>query len=193
MKKIFALLALVFLAGTASAQVTSISEIDVHRSNGSADRSVYWATGLSYATAYGTLDGYVQGVRATTTGVVDNLNGFETGYTAPALTFGKISVSPRIAAGSMGNINMGDGTNGSGHYLLSSAEADYGVKSGLNFYVSYSHMRGLNFAAISSQNRLQTGLDFTITPKLTVRAGYSILRQYADTQQGVVTMAFYSF
>lgn len=192
MKKILASLALMALAVSASAQVTSISEVDFHKVNGTKDKSVYWATGLAYAGSLGTVDGYVQGVHATGDGYMDNLHGFEFGYTVPNVALGKVSFAPRIAYGQMFNVDMG-GYNGIGKYVLGSVEADYAPKDGLNTYVSYSHMKGFNDASIKSQNRVQAGADFTLTEKLTVRTGLSLIRQYGLTQRGVVTMAFYSF
>jgi opacity protein-like surface antigen len=192
MKRTIITIALATLSAVASAQWTSISEIDYHKYSKSPDKSVYWATGLAYSNDLGTFDGYVQGVRSYSGGV-DNLHGAEFGFALPAAPgIGNGTFTPRLALGTMRNINMG-GYNGNGVYLLGSVELDNPIREGLGGYVGYSHMRGLNAAAISSQNRIQAGLDFTLTPKLTVRAGYSGIRQYSTTQHGLVTMAFYSF
>jgi hypothetical protein len=193
MKKIFSALALAVLATSSFAQVTAIAEVDYHRYNGTSDRSTYWATGLSYGGKYGTIDGYAQGVRASGPGYVDNLNGFEVGYTTPVITLGKVTLLPRLALGDMRNIEQPDGTAATGHYALGSVEAGFPLCKAANGYVSVSHMKGLNKYGIASQNRVQFGVDVTLTEKVTARVGYSRIWQYGTTQQGVVTMLFYSF
>lgn len=192
MKKFLSALALLSLSLGAAAQVTSVSELTYHKYNRAADSSVYWATGLAFGTKYGTFDGYAQGVRATGTGYVDNLHGFEFGYTVPGLTVGKASISPRLAYGQMHNVDV-PGTDGIGKYVLGSVEANMPLREGLNGYVSASHMKGFTDASIQSQNRVQAGVDIVLTEKAAVRVGYSAIRQYKTTQQGIVTMLFYSF
>lgn len=54
-------------------------------------------------------------------------------------------------------------------------------------------MKGLNDAAIASMNRYQLGADFTVTDTMTVRAGYSYIRQYGMSLNGFVVMAFFTF
>jgi hypothetical protein len=192
MKKLLSALALLSLSFGAAAQVTSISEVDYHKYNSAKDASVYWATGLSYTNKFGTFDGYAQGIRATGPGYVDNLHGFEFGYTVPGLAIGSASISPRLAYGQMHNVDV-PGTDGVGKYILGSVEANMPIREGLNGYVSVSHMKGYTPASIASQNRVQAGVDITLTEKATLRIGYSNIRQYETTQQGVVTMLFYSF
>jgi len=192
MKKILSALALMSLSLGAAAQVTAIAEIDSHKYNGMKDRSTYWATGLAYGTKYGTFDGYLQGVHAYGPGYKDNLHGFEFGYTVPGLTLGSASISPRLAYGQMHNVDV-PGTDGVGKYILGSVEANMPLREGLNGYVSVSHMKGFTDASIQSQNRVQAGVDITLTEKITARVGYSVIRQYQTTQQGIVTMLFYSF
>jgi hypothetical protein len=192
MKKFFSALALAALATSSFAQVTAIAEVDYHKYNGAKDASTYWATGLSYGSAVGTFDGYAQGVRATGPGYVDNLHGFEFGYTVPNLSVGKAAIMPRIAYGQMHNVNV-PGTDGIGKYILGSVEANAPIREGLNGFVSVSHMKGYTDASIKSQNRVQAGVDVVLTEKLTARAGYSRIWQYGSTQQGVVTMLFYTF
>lgn len=191
--KLLAALTLAALTMSASAQVTGIAEVDFHKFNDAEDRSTYWAAGLAYGTKYGTFDGYVQGVHAYGPGYMDNLQGFEFGYTVPNLTIGSAMIMPRIAYGHMGNIAQPNGSNGTGKYFLGSVEANMPLRTGLNGYVSVSHMSGQNEFAIQSQNRVQAGVDITLTEKTTLRVGYSNIRQYQTTQQGIVTMLFYSF
>jgi opacity protein-like surface antigen len=192
MKKFLSALALLSLSLGAAAQVTAIAEVDYHKYNGAKDASTYWATGLSYGSKYGTFDGYAQGVRATGPGYVDNLHGFEFGYTVPGLTLGSASISPRLAYGQMHNVDV-PGTDGIGKYILGSVEANMPLREGLNGFVSVSHMKGYTDASIKSQNRVMAGVDVTLTEKVTARVGYSRIWQYGTTQQGVVTMLFYSF
>lgn len=190
--KLLSALAFASIAFSASAQVTSISEIDYHKYYRMDDRAGYWATGLAYAGKLGTVDGYTQGVHGRGPGYVDNLNGFEFGYTVPNLTVGKAALLPRIAYGQMHNVDV-PGTDGKGKYVLLSAELNAPCHEGLNGYVSLSHMKGYTPASIASQNRFQAGVDITLTEKLTARVGYSLIRQYQTTQNGFVLMSFYSF
>lgn len=202
--KLLSALALAVIAFPAAAQsldvaaetpntLTAIAEVDFHKLNKTDDRSTYWATGLAYGTKYGTFDVYAQGVHAYGPGYYDNLHGFEVGYTVPGLTIGSALVMPRIAYGEMGNIGQPDGTNGTGKYILGSVELNAPLVEGLNGYVSVSHMSGQNVYAIQSQNRAQIGVDIVLTEKAIVRVGYSAIRQYQTTQQGLVTMLFVSF
>jgi hypothetical protein len=193
MKKILISCALAALAVTAQAQVTAVAELDFHKYSGLDSKSTYWSVGLVAPTQFGTFDGSLQGVRAVTSGTADNLAGFEFGYTVPGLAIDSVSISPRIAYGEMGNIDMGFGQNGTGRYFLGSVEANMPLKPGLNGYVGYSHMSGQNAAAIQSQNRVQVGVDVALTKQFTARIGYSAIRQYQTTQQGLVTMAYYTF
>jgi hypothetical protein len=192
MKNLFSTLALALLASSAAAQVTAIAELDFHKYNNTADKSTYWATGLSYGGKYGTVDAYAQGVHASGPEYIDNLNGFEVGYTTPAVTLGKVTLLPRLALGDMRNIVQPNGTNGTGHYALASLEGGFPLGP-VNGYISVSHMKGLNKYGIAGQNRLQFGVDYPVNDKLTLRAGSSTLRQYSTTQQGVVLMSFYTF
>jgi hypothetical protein len=192
MTKTLISLALALVSLSASAQVTSISEVDYHKYNAASDTSVYWASGLSYTSSVGTFDGYLQGVRANGSGYHDNLHGFEVGYTVPNLTLGKVAVLPRLGYGQMLNVDV-PGTDGVGKYALGSVELNAPIRDRLNGYVSYSHMKGFTPASITSNNRLQAGVDITLTEKVSVRTGYSIVRQFGTTQQGLVGMVFCSF
>lgn len=185
-------LAAAAISFSAAAQVTAIAEIDYNKYHRAADESVYWATGLAVGTKFGTFDGYAQGVYGRGPGYVDSLQGFEFGYTVPGLSLGKIAVMPRIAYGQMHNVGV-PGTDGKSKYALVSTELNMPIKEGLNGYVSASHMKGYTPSAIASQNRLQAGVDVVLTEKLMARIGYSAIRQYQTTQNGVVLMAFYSF
>lgn len=189
MKKIFAALALASMSLGAFAQTTVVLENTYHGYRTSADASLYNAVGISQTTKYGTFDAYWQGVRAWGTGYTDHLSGFEVGY-AQFLPVGKVTLNPRVAYGTMGNIN---GASKTTTYMLYSLEATAPVVDKIGGYVSVSHRNGLNAPAISASNRVQAGLDLSITDKATLRLGGSIVKELKTTQFGAVSMLFVSF
>lgn len=198
MKKLIVAAAAAIALSSAFAQVTGIVEYDSHVMSGLANKSGYYAAGLAKSTEYGIFDAYAQGVKATSyTGVVDNLNGWEFGYSGYFAN--TVNLNPRIAYGAMNNIDMG-GYVGNARYVLASVEASTAIKGPFSFtgapfmgYTSYSHMAGTNAASIRSSNRWQLGIDTPITDEFTLRVGYSRIWQLDTIQNGVVVMGFYTF
>lgn len=196
MKKILTTIALATLALSASA-TGLVVEYDWNHYQGNpkgANHKVYGYVGLVQRTSVGVFDAGIQGIRTYTAGyAVDRANGYEVGYSYP-LTFGKFGVIPRIAYGSMAHINpAGTGYNLHARYYMPSVEVDYALNPTINTYVSFSHMNGVNAESVARANRVQAGVDFTITKELALRTGYSY-NKFGDTpQQGVVLIGTYTF
>jgi len=175
---------------TTYAQVTGIVEYDSHVLSGLSSKSGYYAAGLAMSTDYGIFDAYAQGVKSTTNGAIDNLNGWEFGY--GGYFANTINLNPRIAYGAMNNIDMG-GYVGNARYVLASIEASTAISGPFTGYTSVSHMAGTNAASIRSSNRFQLGVDTALNEKFTMRVGYSRIWQLDTVQNGVVVMGFYTF
>ena len=188
MKNILAALALAALSTGAFAQTTLVVESTYHSVRNTPDASMYHAAGLVQGTKFGTFDAYWQGVRAWGNGYTDHLNGFEVGYSY-ALPVGSVTVTPRVATGTMGNI---PGTAVS-KYMQYSVEAGVPLKPEFSGYVSVSHRNGLNKEAIQASNRVQFGLDLLMSKNVTVRLGGSVVKELGSTQRGVVSMLMYTF
>lgn len=186
--KIFAALALSAASIGAMAQTTLVVENTYHKYHAANDASVYNAVGVAQTTKFGTFDAYWQGVRAWGTGYKDMLHGVEVGYSL-FLPVGKVTLNPRAAVGTMGNIG---GTTETTKYALYSLEATTRLSEKVGGYVSVSHRNGINAPAISASNRIQAGVDLTLTERFTLRVGGSSMKELGATQNGVVTMLFVS-
>ncbi len=196
MKKILTALALASAAMTASA-TGIVVEYDWNRYQGQpagANHNVYGYVGIVQPTKFGTFDAGLQATKTYTAGfAADRANGWEVGYSLP-LTIGKFGVIPRIAYGSMANINpAGTGYDLHARYYMPSVEVNYALAPALGVYTSFSHMNGVNADSIARSNRVQAGVDFTLTKSFAVRTGYSYAK-FADTpQSGLVVVGTYSF
>lgn len=196
MKKIFTALALATLAISASA-TGLVVEGDWNHYQGKPDgynHNVYGYVGLIQSTSIGTFDAGIQGVRTYASGVgVDRANGFEVGYSYPFQAYG-LTFIPRVAYGSMAHINpKGTGYDLHARYWMPSLEVDKALTSTVGTYVSFSHMNGVNADSIARANRVQAGLDFSLTKDFVLRTGYSF-QHFGDTvQSGVVVVGTYSF
>ena len=196
MKKIFTTLALSI--ATLSASATGlVVKYDWNHYQGTpngANHNVYGYVGLKQATQIGTFDAGLQTTRTYTNGFdVDRANGYEIGYSYP-LTIGKFGVIPRIAYGSMANINpAGTGFDLHARYYMPSIEVNYPLNSNLSTFVSFSHLNGLNSDSVARANRVQAGIDLTLTKTFVIRTAYSY-NKFGDTnQQGVALVGTYSF
>lgn len=175
---------------SAMAQVTGIVEYDSHVLAGLSSKSGYYAAGLAKSTDYGIFDAYAQGVKSTTNGIEDTMNGWEFGY--GGYFPNTVNLYPRVAYGAMNNIDLG-GYVGNARYLLASIEASTAIKGPFSGYTSVSHMAGLNDASIRSSNRFQLGVDTAFNETFTLRVGYSRIWQLDTIQNGVVVMGFVTF
>ena len=196
MKKILTAIALATAALTASA-TGLVVEYNYNRVNGKPagySHNQYFYVGLAQPTRFGTFDAGVQGTRTSVDGfAADRANGYEVGYSYP-LTVGKFGVIPRIAYGSMANINpAGTGYDLHARYYMPSVEVNYALSPKLGVFTSFEHMNGVNADSVARANRVQAGLDFTITKDFAMRTAYSY-NKFGDTnQQGVVLVGKYSF
>ena len=189
MKK--SLVALALAAASLSAQaVTAITELTYHEVNGASDRSTYWAAGVAGEVLGATVDAYAQGIRASGTGYMDNLNGFEVGL-GKFYEVGSIRLNPRVAYGTMGNINNGTG-NVTGRYVLLSLEGTTRLSETIGGFLSVSHMNKQNEYGVT-QNNVRAGLDFTVTKAVGVRVGGSLIRGSGSTQRGLSVLTFTTF
>ena len=197
MKKTLAALALLAAAASASA-TTLVVEYDYnHVANEPAGytHNQYGYIGLTQELGkFGLVDVGLQGAGATTKGVgTDRQSGWEVGYTYP-LSFGKVTVLPRLATGAMNRIDpAGAGFTLNARYWLGSVEANMPLADKLGGYVSYSHMNGINADSIKRANRVQAGVDFAVTKSLSLRTGYSYQKFAEDNLNGVVLIGSYSF
>lgn len=189
MKNSLVALALAVVSAAAAAQTTVVLENTYHGYRTSSDASMYSAIGVSQTTKYGMFDAYVQGVRAWGAGYTDRLNGFEVGA-GQFYPVGKVTLNPRVAYGTMGNIN---GVSKTTTYMLYSLEATTRLDEKIGGYVSVSHRNGLNAQAIPASNRAQAGLDLSITDNVGLRLGGSIVKELGTTQFGASSMLFVSF
>lgn len=196
MKKILTALALAVIAASASA-TSLVVEYNWNQYKGKpagANHNVYGYIGLIQPTRFGNFDAGVQARRTYTSGfAVDNANGYEVGYSYP-FAVGKFGVIPRIAYGSMANINpAGTRLDLHARYYMPSVEVNYALNPTLGVYTSVSHMNGVNADSVARANRFQAGVDFSLTKTFSVRTGYSY-NKFGDTpQQGVVAVGTYTF
>lgn len=187
-----AILALsLMISASAWADPIGIVEYDFDRVQNQSIRSNYGAVGVVFPTQYGAFDVFAQASRSYTDGVKDNLHGYELGY-SQFIELKSINVIPRIAFGTMRNINLGD-INGNAKYLLASVEAQKKINDTYTAFVSVSHMNGLNSSAISASNRVMAGFDVVLDEKVTLRTAYSFKKQLATNVNGVVVMLSYTF
>lgn len=189
MKKVLLALALATASFTASA-ATVVAETSYHAYKTTPDRSTYWALGVAVPALAGSLDVYAQGIRATGAGYVDNLNGFEVGY-GQFVEAGRVTLNPRIAFGTMGNINNGV-ENVTGKYTFLSLEATTRLSQKVGAFASLSHMHRLNGHGLV-QNAARFGVDVGVGEGAGVRVGASVIRGNQQTQRGVVLLTFVSF
>lgn len=170
-------------AGAANAGVTALVEYDYNRV-ATYGESHYTAAALTYSPtgANWFVDGAVQGVTAYV-GPRDNMLGYEfgAGYRFPVV--GKLTGSTRLAVGTMGNVNFGTQR---ANYALASVELNYPLTDRFALYTGYSHSNGLNATAISANNRIQLGVDYTLAPGVATRFGLSSARQINQTVNGFV-------
>lgn len=190
MKK-FIFAAIAALSFTASAQVIGVVEYDFDRVQNQSVRSNYGAAGLVFLTEAGAFDVFAQASRLYTDGAKDNLHGYEIGY-SKALEAGGLTYIPRIAYGTMRNIDFGTYA-GNARYLLASVEVQKKINDKFTGFVALSHMNGLNPDAIPASNRVMVGFDTVLTEKITARIAYSRKKQFATNVNGAVAMLFYSF
>ena len=196
MKKILTAIALATAALTASA-TSLVIEYNWNHYQGTPkglNHNDYGYVGLAQSTRFGTFDAGIQGTRTFTRGfATDRANGYEVGYSYP-MTVGKFGVVPRIAYGSMANINpAGTGYDLHARYYMPSVEVNYALGSKVGVFTSLEHMNGVNADSVARANRVQAGLDFTITKDFAMRTAYSY-NKFGDTnQQGVVLVGKYSF
>lgn len=176
----------------AAAQTTVVAEYDYNRVAANNTHSGYVAAGVAQTTKYGTFDGYWQGVRFVDNAgkSVDNYNGFEFGY-GNTVKLGPVDVNSRIAYGTMAGINVGN-YDAVGKYLLASAEVNKKLTNTFAGYAGYSYMHGLNTYSIHGANRVQFGVDTTITPNFSLRTGASFTRQQQTNLNGVVVIGSYT-
>ncbi len=153
--------------------------------------SDYVALGFVFPTNIGAFDVYWQGVNAKGNGWKDSLSGWETGYSY-RFELEKFAVTPRIALGQMSNINY-DMNSQTSLYSLISTEISKQITNNIGLFVSVSHMNGMNQWAIPASNRLITGLDFTLPNNYYLRVGYSNIRQFKTTQDGIMIVTSKSF
>jgi opacity protein-like surface antigen len=196
MNKILALAVLALVAGTASATAVDVeydwNHVVANKDNSNHTHYVY--AGVIQPTAIGTFDFGLQGTRAQYYGFSnDDSNGWELGYSYP-LTYGAFTVVPRFAFGEMNHINPdGTGYNYNAKYFLPSLEADHALTPYAGGYVAYSYMRKANADSIVKANRLQAGIDWTVTKSITLRTGLSYNKFGDQNQEGVVVIGTYGF
>lgn len=193
MKKTFLAAALAFAAVGAFAQTVSV-EYNYNNVAGQDQYNQYGYVGMAMPTAVGVFDAGLQGVWTTTQHFgTDRARGYEVGYGYP-LSLGTVRLSPRIAYGQMNKIDpAGSGFQLNARYYLASLEASKNIAGNLGGYVAVSHMNGLNGDSVARANRLQFGVDYTLTPQMGVRLGLST-QKFGDTQQnGAVVIGTYSF
>lgn len=191
MNKLLALIALSLSTVFAHAASTTVSsEYDYNHLINSNTRSHYGAVGVLESTDYGTFDLWVQGTR-TTNGkhAVDNMSGFEAGYTY-ANSAANFNYNVRQAFGTFKNIGP---SAGSANYSLTSSELSHTVHDTTSLYVGYSFMFGLNDFAIPASRRYQIGFDNQLTKNISIRTGYSMIRQLNTVQNGAVIITSYTF
>lgn len=190
MKKFIAA-AIFTLSTIAQASPIGVVEYDFDRVKNVNSRSNYGAVGFIFPTDVGAFDVFAQTSRAYADSTKDNLHGFEVGY-SKFIELPEVNVIPRIAYGTMRNINMGDYT-GNAQYALASVEVQKKINGAYTSFASISHMNGLNQDAIPASNRVMFGVDIALTSKITTRVAYSFKKQFATNVNGFAVMAFYSF
>jgi hypothetical protein len=197
--KIFKMITMAYIALFAMGFYTSAqsqilaAEYDFHKFQGRDQSSHYWAVGLIQPTKYGTFDGWLQGSRNYSAGFSkDRLQGWELGYGYTLPVAGDLTFTPRLAYGAMNNIDFGGGAEGNARYWLLSGEAALPIREGLGLFIGASHTFGANADAIQSWNRFMTGVDVSLTKKISLRLGVSHIRQLQLNQRGVYGIISYN-
>lgn len=192
MKK--SLIALLAFASIAASATTLTAEYNYNETAGSSvGASQYGYLGIAQETKYGTVDFGFQGANSTTSrfGALDQ-SGYEVGYSYP-VQVGKFNVVPRAATGVLHTIDpSAAGFSSSQKYFLVSVEGQYKLSEKVGAYSSYSHSNSIGGTKFHG-NRVQVGIDYTVTKALNLRAGYSFQKLDADNLNGLVAVASYSF
>lgn len=191
MFKKVSIVSLAFSSILAYANPIGVVEYDYDKVNSQSSHSNYGAVGIIFPFENFALDVFAQGSSSFDSGVRDNLHGAEVGI-SKFVEYNSVNFIPRIAIGTMQNINFGE-YNGNAKYALLSLEAQKYISEKTTGFISISHMNGLNLDAISASNRIMFGADYKINNKFTARIGYSLKRQLNTTYNGIVVMGFYQF
>lgn len=195
MKKILTAIALATAALSASA-TTLVVEYDWNAIKGKPagySHNQYYYVGLIEQTSIGTFDVGAQTTRAFVAGnTVDNARGYEVGYSYP-LSYDKLTITPRIAYGRLGNIEGGLGTMLNAKYYMPSIELSYSLAPKVGVFTSFSHMNGINADSVVRANRVMVGVDYAFTKEFALRSALST-NKFGDLRQnGVVLIGAYTF
>jgi opacity protein-like surface antigen len=192
MKKSLIALALIAACAAASAQTTISAEYDLHKIKNSQRYSNYGAVGLTQGTKYGNFDGWLQGMRQVGNHEsIDNIAGFEVGYSYALPVTNKLTVTPRIAYGELNGINIGT-RDIKAKYQLTTVEGSYALTGTVAPFVGLSHTRGVNADAIHSWNRVTAGVDYALSKNTSLRVGLSHIQQPGVQQDGAFTILSYT-
>lgn len=192
MKKSLIALAILAAASIASAQTTVGVEYDLHKIKNGTRLSHYGAVGITQGTKYGNFDGWLQGMRMTGNNqAIDNIAGWEVGYSYAFPITNKLTLTPRLAYGELNGINIGD-RDIKAKYQLTTVEGSYALTGTVAPFVGLSHTRGVNADAIKSWNRVTGGIDYAIAKNTSLRLGLSHIQQPGVQQDGVFTILSYT-
>jgi hypothetical protein len=184
--KIATLLAAITISAASHSQVLGVVEYDFNRVSPNQGNTHYGAAGLVYVNPAFFVDGYVQGIQAKV-GPTDNMLGFEVGVGTKigGDYFDDLTWTPRLAVGTMANINNGNGSSRA-NYAVGSIEVSKRFTTETSGYVGYSHTAGLNSFAIPHSNRLTIGIDYALFESDSIRFGLSTIRQLGTSINGFV-------
>lgn len=189
MKSIFAIS--ILSCASAMAQPVAVMEYDYHKVRSEDSDSHYVALGMVFPTKVGSFDAYWQGVNSQGNGWKDSLSGWETGYSYRIEGDG-YAITPRIAVGQMSNINFGVSSHTS-MYCLISTEVSRQLTDSVGGFISVSHMNGMNQWSIPASNRVIAGVDISLDSSYYLRVGYSNIRQFKTSQDGIQVAVSKSF
>lgn len=194
MKKIFATLALIALATTASAGTAFTTYDFDHANRGQGfDSQNEVHVGAAFDTKYGVFDAAVVGRQLSPAdGARDNGLGLEVGY-SKGIKLGAVTVTGRAA---LGRVNFVDtnygGFSGNTQYYSLAAEAAMPIATNVSGFVGY-RFRDTFSDTGPSQNRYTVGADFALTKAVSLRAGYAFSKQDGVTSNGLTTAISYKF
>lgn len=185
MKKILAILSIA-AASTASAQTTVALQHD--RDFGSETK-----LSLAQKTSIGTFDAGVLTTRYPkfTAAGTDSTNGFDFGY-SNGVTIGCLDITGRAGFGRLNNIDgNGGGFVGNTNYASLTGDLRWKIKDEFGIYLNARHRNSRGEGP--NQNRLQGGVDMTVTKGIGARIGISHARQAGHKDTSLTATINYSF
>jgi hypothetical protein len=197
MKKTFLAAILAAASFAAAADVTGFVSYDYDRQFNQGQKPWFSqhesVVGGVLNTKVGAFDGGLV-VRQLVTSKRDDALGFEVGYTTLSMALGPVSVSARVGAGRVNQVDVGGGGfTGNASYYSVGAEATMPVAHNITAFAGFRHRNGINDGGPAASNRVTVGTDLEFTKSVSLRVGYAQTWQNGTTLNGVTSAVSYKF